>query len=180
MFGCRWVKGLREPLEQRKEHVPGSWDKKNHGVFKEQGDRNPDAWWRWVVDDMKWVWRKQEQTPWKILAWGETVLPTWLPREVICPETVPGVFQQLHRVLRKMSLSLALQTESTALIRPREQSDAFLSGRKQDRKWQWELAGQRKPAVMIKRGSLWWSNETMPGGYCLYSCTYLVLFIEPL
>lgn len=38
------------------------------------------------------------------------MLPTWLPREVICPETVPGVFQQLYRVLRKMSLSLALQT----------------------------------------------------------------------
>ena len=64
------------------------------------------------------------------------MLPTWLPREVVCPETVPGVFQQLHKVLRKMSLSLAPQTESTALIRPREQSDAFLCGHTQDRKWQ--------------------------------------------
>lgn len=88
------------------------------------------------------------------------MLPTWLLREVVCPETVPGVFQQL----RKMSLSLAPRTESTALlIRPREQSDAFLwshTGQESgsENRWDW------KPVVMIKEAVSDELGETMPGG----------------
>lgn len=62
--------------------------------------------------------------------------------------------KQLHNILRKMSLSVAPRMESTALIRHREQSDVFLCGRTQERKWQRELVGQRKSVVRIKRCGL--------------------------
>lgn len=88
--------------------------------------------------------------------------------------------KQLHNILRKMSLSVAPRMESTALIRHREQSDVFLCGRTQERKWQRELVGQRKSVVRIKSVVSDELVETMSGRYSLYSCFYSVIFIEPL